>query len=358
MTAPRHALRVIKKSARIALTRSPAWKVGQTVRRRVNTGIATGRDTYVDSVLMPASQGSAARVQYAAVLDGHTLNLHATLPAGTLPEGDTGTTAHVVLVSGTTRLRAEAVLGREENGEISVTATTLLGDTLGGVPVTPGRWHLSLELEPARHEGRAALRLRLLGDGAPLYTGPTRALATCAVTGRRHRLGITPAGQLRLTVAPARARAEVLRVERSFSGVGVLFAIYGSGTAIADGERPVVEVAELDRKHALDRRPAEPLPGDATAWRLTVPLAKLIDTSRKQTLTLRLPRGARGTKPLEIGRHEHDLRSPRQVVTPPKFTVRAADSTFVQVKPQYTRRGALQLVCTPRTPAAGATGPR
>ncbi|MEV4434553.1 hypothetical protein [Streptomyces sp. NPDC049555] len=339
MTAPRHALRVIKKSARIALRRSPAWKVGQQVRRRVGTGIANGRDTYVDSVLMPAAHGSAARVQYAAVLDGHTLNLQAVLPAGT-PEA---APAHLVLVNGATAVRTEARLERTTAGELTATATVLLGAEAGGLPVTVGRWHLALEVE----RPGATVRLRLLGDGAPAYGGPTRPLAVCPVTGRRHRLGITPAGQLRLTVAAAEPRAEVLRIERSFSGVDVLFALYG---ADAGGTRPVVELAEQDRRGVV-RYTAEPLPGDDSAWRLTVPLARVLDTSRAQTWSLRLPRAARGARPLELGRRGHDLRAPRQVLTPPKFTVRAADGTFVQVKPQYTRRGALRLVCTPRTPS-------
>ncbi len=153
----------------------------------------------------------------------------------------------------------------------------------------------------------------------------------------------------------------MLRIDRSFSGLSVLFTVYGTkvsgdpaGTdgAGTEGVRPVVELAEQQKRRVV-RHAAEPLPGDDGAWKLTVPLAKLLDTSRDQTWTLRLPRGPRGGRPLDLGRREHDLRAPRQVLTPPKFTVRAEDGTFVQIKPQYTRRGALQLVCTPRTPSSG-----
>lgn len=355
MTAPRHALSVIKKSAGIALRRSPAMKVGASVRRRAAAGLASGRSTLVDSVLMPAAQGSAARVQYAAVLDGHTLNLRALLPAGVpVPgasgadaagaDGDAPARAHVLFISGGTRIRAAARLHRERDGQTSVQATVLLGEDIGGVPVTLGRWTLGLELDSG---SPAPVRLQLIGDGAPAYGGPTRPLDTCVRTGRRHRLGLTPAGRLRLTIAPAVARAEVLRVNRAFTGTSVLFAVYGPDAARDGAAPPVVELVEQQRRTVL-RHTAEPLPADATAWRVTLPLGRLVDTSARQTWSLRLVPGPRGGKPLEIGRHGHDLRSPRKVLTPPKFTVRAEDGTFVEVKPQYTRRGALQLVCTPR----------
>ncbi|MEU7134032.1 hypothetical protein [Streptomyces sp. NPDC046261] len=344
MTAPRHALRVIKKSARIALRRSPVMKVGATVRRRAASGLASGRTTFVDSVLMPASQGSAARVQYAAVLDGHTLNLHATLPAGTEAADEAGARAHLLLVNGDTRLRAEARIERDAAGRTSVAATVLLGAEIGGLPVTAGRWTLGLEL---RDEHPAPVRLRLLGDGPPPCTGPTRPLATCPRTGRRHRLGLTPAGQLRLTVAPPQPRAEVLRIDRSFTGARLLFAVYGPATAGDGAAQPVVEL--VDQHRQVRRRAAEPLPGDDGAWQVTLPLAKLLTAgSGRQTWSFRYVSGHRGAKPLELGRHENDLTAPRKVLTPPVFTVRTEDGTFVQVKPQYTRRGALQLVCTPR----------
>ncbi|MFF4456221.1 hypothetical protein [Streptomyces goshikiensis] len=358
---------MIKKSAGIALRRSPAMKVGASVRRRAAAGLASGRSTLVDSVLMPAAQGSAARVQYAAVLDGHTLNLRALLPAG-VPVATPGTTgsdadgrdadgrdaeatdaeatprAHVLFISGGTRIRAAARLHRERDGQTSVQATVLLGEDIGGVPVTLGRWTLGLELDSG---APAPLRLQLIGDGAPAYGGPTRPLDTCVRTGRRHRLGLTPAGRLRLTIAPAVARAEVLRVNRAFTGTSVLFAVYGPDAARAGATPPIVELVEQQRRTVL-RHTAEPLPADATAWRVTLPLGRLLDTSVRQTWSLRLVPGPRGGKPLELGRHGHDLRSPRKVLTPPKFTVRAEDGTFVEVKPQYTRRGTLQLVCTPR----------
>ncbi|GHF33219.1 hypothetical protein [Streptomyces morookaense] len=340
MSAPRHALRVIKKSARIALRRSPVLKVGAAVRDGVRSGVATGRDTLVDSVLMPAAHGSAARVRYAAVLDGHTLNLHAELPAGTPEDAP----ARLVLAQGATELRADARTHRDDAGRPCVSATVLLGDTIGGLPLGTGRWTLALELDAAP----APVRLRLLGDGAPGFSGPTRALAVCPHTGRRHHMGITASGQLRLTVAPAVSRAEVLRIERSFTGAGLLFAVHGPAADATRGARPVVEVVEQQRRRVL-RRTAEPLPGDDSAWRVSVPLADMTGTSGRQVWTFRLPVRNRRGRALDLGRRDHDLRTPRKVLTPAAFTVRAADGTFVQVKPQYTRRGALQLVCTPRT---------
>ncbi|GAU70543.1 putative hypothetical protein [Streptomyces sp. NBRC 110611] len=345
MTAPRHALRVIKKSARIALRRSPVRKVGSKVRRRVITVSASGRDTLVDSVFMPAAHGSAARVRYAGVLDGHTLNLHAVLPDGA---ADTAVPASLVFVNGEQRVRAEARLHRDGGGRLCASATVLLGADIGGLPVTAGRWRLALELAASP----ATTRLRLLGDGSPAFAGPTRARTTCPRTGRRHRLGISPSGQLRLTVAPPRPRAEVLRIEHSFTGASVLFATYGpTGQGPGDsGPEPVVELVEQERR-LVRRHAAEPLPGDDGAWRVTVPLATMLDTSARQVWSFRLPRPS-GGRPLDIGLREHDLRAPRRVLTPPRFTVRAADGTFVVVKPQYTRRGTLQLVCTPRETSA------
>lgn len=346
MTTPRHALRVIKKSAGIALRRSPALRVGASVRRKAASGLASGRTTLVDTVLMPAAQGSAARVMYSAVLDGHTLNLRALLPDG-LPAADAtlhDLRAHVLFISGTTRIRAAARLRPEADGRVSVTAAVLLGESLGGVPVTVGRWILGLELDSGAQQ---PVRLQLIGSGPPDYAGPTRPLDTCTHTGRRHRLGLSPSGRLRLTVAPALPRAEVLRLERGFSGLSVLFAAYGPET-VASTAPPVVELVEQQRRQ-VRRHTAEPLPGDDSAWRVRLPLGELLDTSVRQTFALRLAPGAGGGKPLDLGRHGHDLRTPRKVLTPPRFTVRAADGTFIDVKPQYTRRGSLQLVCTPST---------
>ncbi|MBH1937952.1 hypothetical protein I5Q34_27405 [Streptomyces sp. AV19] len=339
MTAPRHALRVIKKSAHIALRRSPVLKVGAAVRNSVRAGVATGRDILVDSALMPAAHGSAARVRYAAVLDGHTLNLHAELPADTPVD----TPARVVLTRGATELRAEARAHRDDAGRPCVSATLLLGDEISGLPLGTGRWTLALELDASP----AAVRLRLLGDGAPGLSGPTRARAACPYTGQRHHLGLAISGRLRLTVAPAPSRAEVLRIERSFTGAGLLFAIHGPAAAGTRGSLPVVEMVEPRHRRVL-RRTAEPLPGDDDAWRVTVPLAEMVDAS-SQVWKFRLPGQAGRGKPLDLGRRDHDLRAPRKVLTPAAFTVRAADGAFVQVRPQYTRRGALQLVCTPRT---------
>ncbi|MFF4606539.1 hypothetical protein ACFY12_27880 [Streptomyces sp. NPDC001339] len=352
MTAPRHALRVIKKSARIALRRGPVRKVGNRVRRRVSTVSASGRDTLVDSVFMPAAHGSAARVRYAGVLDGHTLNLHAVLPDEALPDEaapDTAVPASLVFVNGERRVRTEARLRRDAAGRLCASATVLLGADIGGLPVTEGRWRLALELAASP----ATVRLRLLGDGSPALAGPTRARTTCPRTGRRHRLGISPSGQLRLTVAPPLPRAEVLRLEHSFTGASLLFATYGpAGRGPGDGgAQPVVELVEQERR-LLRRHAADPLPGDDGAWRVAVPLASMVDTSARQVWSFRLPRPSGGGRPLDIGLRDHDLRAPRRVLTPPRFTVRAEDGTFVVVKPQYTRRGALQLVCTPRETSA------
>jgi hypothetical protein len=251
-----HALRVVGRSGMLAWRRLPLSQLPSGIRRRVTRQVVSGRDHLIHSVITPIAQGNAAIVRYAMVLGGHSLNVHAALPAHTPADS----TVELVLSDGSRRLTVPGRLSSPVGSHSTVTVTALLGTQVGGIAVTPGRWSLTLLVTSP---GVPAQELRLIGTGdTPVLGNPSTALSACRVSGLRMRTGLGPTGRLRLIVAEPVERVEIVRVGRQFAGLRMEFRPVGDGR---------LEATDSHRVVAL---PTEPLPGtDLLSCR--IPLADL-----------------------------------------------------------------------------------
>lgn len=101
-------------------------------------------------IFLPMRSPRAARLLYAAVLDGQTVNLHAQLPRSiALPEHAT-----LVLQRGRRRCEGPARVYEERDGRLLMDAAILLGSEAGGLPVDDGRWKVVLSTRSGRRSNR------------------------------------------------------------------------------------------------------------------------------------------------------------------------------------------------------------
>ncbi|MDF9816439.1 hypothetical protein [Streptomyces sp. SPB162] len=327
-----HALKVVGRSARIAWNKSPLAGRRAAVQRRVLIGFTEGSRTLVHSVRAPLSMGNAVEVEYAAVLDGHTLNLRAVLPASArLSEH-----AELLLESGGVRLTAGAALRTGEGGAPELTAAVLLGAALGGVPLDQGRWRLSVALTGP--DGTTA-RLPLLGPGRPVaVAGPAGRYPVCPRTGIRYRTGLTSTGQLQINVSAPAPAVEVVRVRTGLSRLTVDF------TGLAGLPEPV----QVQFTHGRERllRPAAPVPGHEHLLRVEVPLREIVAKGGSRVWELSLADGGKGSRS-SFRRRTHDLRTPGRVLTPARVSALAPNGRIFYVQARYARGGVLRLTCAP-----------
>lgn len=304
------------------------------LRRGLRPRAAALRNRLMRSVFLPLRRGRTARLHYAAILDGHTVNLHAELPPSVrLPES-----AEVLLRRGRRRFTTEARVYEGPTGEALVDAVVLLGTDVGGAPVGPGRWRLRLRLRSGRRS--RTLSMLLLQPPVP-YEGPTKPMTASPVTGERHRLGRSVRGSARVVSTGARPSAEVTKVHLTHAGVTVDFRLLG-----LQAEEPWAEFV------ASGRRIEQPVTMLAT------------DTLRVEVPLDRMP--PRGTRPdhwdvvlcdstgrsLRLGRRLHDVRNPLRVFAMRSLAITPQGSPPMIVQPRYTPAGNLRVTCT-RMPEAG-----
>lgn len=303
-------------------------------RRGLRARAAVLRDRSMRRLFLPLRRGRAARLHYAAILDGQTVNLHAQLPPSVrLPER-----AEIVLRRGRRRFATEARVHEGPAGEVLVDAAVLLGADVGGVPVDTGRWRLRLRLS----HGRRSRTLPLLLFRPPVpYEGPTKPMTASPVTGERHRLGRSFRGSARVVSNGARPSAEVAKVHLTHAGVVVDFRLLG-----VRAEEPWAEFV------ASGRRIEQPVTAPAAdLLRVEVPLDRMP------------PRGARPEhwdvvlrdrtgRSLRLGRRLHDVRNPLRVFAMRSLAITPPGRPPVIVQPRYTPAGNLRVTCT-RMPEAG-----
>ncbi|MGW7605761.1 hypothetical protein ACWGKW_00485 [Streptomyces sp. NPDC054766] len=305
-----------------------------TARRGAVARLAAPRAWLMSRFFLPRRVGRTARLRYAAVLDGQTVNLHALLPHSVpLPER-----AAVVLSRGGRRHLAEARVYRGPAGELLMDAAILMGEEVGGIPAGPGRWKLGLRTYTG---GRSrSVALLLLEPPVP-YEGPTKPMTVSRFTGARYRVGRTITGTARIVSSAPVPAVEVSKVHMSHAGTTVDFQVLGT-----EADRPWVEFVAAGRQI---RQPAQPLgPG---VFRTEVPLERMQPRSaRPEHWDVVLCQEA--GPPLRLGRRLHDVRNPRRVFAMRSMAMTPVGLTPMIVQPRYTPAGNLRITCT-RMPEAG-----
>ncbi|CAL9615071.1 hypothetical protein [Streptomyces griseomycini] len=317
-------------------TKSPAAASGGAgrPRRGLRPRAAALRNRLMQRFFLPLRRGRAARLHYAAILDGQTVNLHAQLPPSVrLPER-----AEVVLRRGRRRFATEARVYEGPADEVLVDAVVLLGADVGGAPVGQGRWRLRLRL----HSGRRSRTLPLLLFQPPVpYEGPTKPMTASPVTGERHRIGRSFRGSARVISTGARPSAEVAKVHLTHAGVTVDFRLLGTRA-----EEPWAEFVASGRRI---EQPVTPLAADT--YRVEVPLDQMPPRGSRPDhwdVVLCDPTGLS----LRLGRRLHDVRNPLRVFAMRSLAITPSGRPPMIVQPRYTPAGNLRVTCT-RMPEAG-----
>ncbi|MFC9028255.1 hypothetical protein ACOZFM_07465 [Streptomyces arboris] len=302
--------------------------------RRAAALAAALRSRLLLRVFLPLRSGRTARLRYAAVLDGHTVNLHAELP-GTVRLPDR---AELVLKRGRQRYESPARIYEDPEGRLLMDAVLLLGAEVGGAPVTAGRGQIRLRLITGRRTRQLPL---LLVDLPVPYEGPTKPMTASGVTGQRHRIGRSVTGNARVVTADARPGAEVVKVHITHAGIAVDFRVLG---------------ARLDDPHAeflaSGRRLRQPVAaGEDGIIRVEVPLEDMEPRRTRPEHWDVAVCGASGAR-LRLGRRLHDVRNPLRVFAMRTTVIAPPGRRPLLVQPRYTSAGNLRVTCTPM-PEAG-----
>ncbi|MFJ8198638.1 hypothetical protein [Streptomyces sp. NPDC096152] len=316
-------------------TSGPATESGRAgnERRGPRTLLSALRLRLTLRLFVPLRKNRTARLRYAAVLDGQTVNLHAVLPPSVpLPDR-----SEVVLRRGRGRHHAPAQVYRGPRGELLMDAAVLMGAEVGGVPAGAGKWKLRLRTYTGRRS--RSLALLLLEPPVP-YEGPTKPMAASPVTGARHRVGRTVTGTARIVSSAPRPAVEVSKVHMAHSGVTVDFRVLGTAA-----HAPWVEFVAAGRRL---RQPAHVL--GQGAFRTVVPLDRMEPrSSRPEHWDVVLCQEAGPS--LRLGRRLHDVRNPRRVFAMRSMAMAPIGRTPMIVQPRYTPAGNLRVTCT-RMPEA------
>ncbi|MFJ1588885.1 hypothetical protein ACIOD0_01345 [Kitasatospora albolonga] len=311
----------------------PRALLGSAFRRAAALAVAL-RSWLLLRVFLPLRSGRTARLRYAAVLDGHTVNLHAELP-GALPPPDR---AELVLKRGRQRYESPARVYEGPDGGLLMDAVLLLGAEVGGAPVTAGRGQLRLRLTTGRRTRQLPL---LLVDLPAPYKGPTKPMTASGVTGQRHRIGRSATGNARVVTADARPGAEVVKVHITHAGITVDFRVLG--TRVDD---PRAEFL------ASGRRLRQPVTvGGDGVIRVEVPLEEMAPRRARPEHWDVVVCGASGAG-LRLGRRLHDVRNPLRVFAMRATVIAPPGRRPLLVQPRYTPAGNLRVTCTPM-PEAG-----
>lgn len=319
-------------------TKNPAGTAGGAgPRRRLRARAAVLRNWLMLGFFVPLRGKRTARLHYAAILDGQTVNLHAELP----PSAGLPDRAEIVLRRGRRRHLAAAHVYEGPAGESLVDAAVLLGADVGGAPVGTGRWRLQLRLFSGRRS--RTLSLLLLQPPVP-YEGPTKPMAASPVTGERHRLGRSVRGSARVVSTAARPAVEVAKVHLTHAGVTVDFRVLG-----IDVEEPWAEFVASGRR--IEQPVSDIATGDSRALRVEVPLEQMTPRGARPEhwdLVLR----DRSGRSMRLGRRLHDVRNPLRVFAMRSLAITPQGRPPLIVQPRYTPAGNFRVTCT-RMPEAG-----
>ncbi|WP_345680638.1 hypothetical protein [Yinghuangia aomiensis] len=316
-------------AARIALDVLPV-RTQQVLDRRVRPQAAAVRKTAVTTALHPFVGDRRGRVLHASVLDGHTFNIQVSLP---VPADSGADAAHLFFVGSGSHHRVPLAVRRAGPQELLVEGTVLLGPMPGGTDLTPGRWRLRVLLTSG---GRKLNAFDLEGPlDAAEAGGPTQSPTVSVLSGRSHRVRISPLGLLRISVAEPRPHAVVERFELRHSGAHLTFRVVGGGA-------PPVSV-ELSHDNTV-RHAAVPA-GQGDLCTVEIPFDELprADSEQVWHVHARLRDGTR----IVVGRELEVARVPRTVFRMRTVLVATRSGELVRVRPHYSARHQFRLGCTP-----------
>ncbi|GHE78505.1 hypothetical protein GCM10014715_37170 [Streptomyces spiralis] len=298
------------------------------VRRRVDARLMTARTRLMNRFFLPRRAGRAARLGYAAVLDGQTVNLHAELP-DSVREADR---AEILLSRRHQRFRVPARVYAARDGRLLMDAAVLLGAAAGGVSVTPGRWKLRLRVSSGRRS--RTLPLLLVEQTTPL-SGSTGPMKYSPITADRYRLGRTLRGDARVVCTKAAPAAEVINVYIEHARIEVDLRILG-----VRADAPWAELVAAGRSVECPLDEVEP-----DVWRLEVPLAEMLpSTGQREHWNVMVHTDGRA--PLRLARRLHDVQTPERVFAMRKILVSPLRGTLMTIEPRYTPAGNLRFTCS------------
>ncbi|MFE5796579.1 hypothetical protein ACFQ8C_28920 [Streptomyces sp. NPDC056503] len=296
-------------------------------RAAVRRALAPLRGRLLSGVFLPLRGKRSARLLYAAVLDGQTMNLHAELPASARSAEE----AVLLLGRGRTLHESPARVHRDRSGRLLADAAVLLGAEAGGVPVPTGTTRLRLRVGAGR--GRRSYPL-LLVESPHTYQGTTRPMTASPISGDRYRVGRSFAGSARLRRSPAVPGAEVVDVHIQHARIDVSVRLVGLEAGepwcefVASGRRIPVGLTETG-------------PG---VWQAEVPLAEMYPVSdRREHWDVLLHTGER--RPHRVARLLHDLSDPQRVLAMREVVVAPQKDSLMSVEPRYTPAGNLRFTC-------------
>jgi hypothetical protein len=335
-----HALRVSKKSARAAMNMLPA-KSQQILDRKVRRYTNPARESVIRNVVGPLRRDQVAFVRYAAVLDGHTLNLHAELP---IPDSVAADRADLFLVQGPEHHRIPVRLYRTKPGFMLIDATILLGSAIGGLPLGHGRWDMRVLVTSNNQPVQA------FGLEGPLRArstaGPTRRPPVSVMDGNRYRIRLSPLGLCRLHVDGPVPFAEIEHVELRHSYVQITFRAVGAHPSQAVS----VEIVGAGGGGTAQILFPTADPDVPNRFSFDVPLDRVPDDGATHIWAFHARTGER--RGLPLAHVLSGVRVPGRVFKMKPLLVATPADALVHVRPYYTSRGHLHLECSTVAPAA------
>lgn len=333
---PRHALRVTRDSARIALDVLPV-KTQQVLDKRVRPKVAQARVAVVRKFVHPVAGDGRGRVLHASLLDGHTLNLEAALPVDAASGADA---ASLFLLRGREHHRIPLRLRRINAAEVQVATTALLGPGPTGVDLSVGRWRAVVLVTADKKRLRA---FDLEGPLGPTVAGgPTQIPPASGLTGRRHHVRLSPLGLFRIAVGAPEAHAEVIRFELRHSGAHLIFREIGTTRARA---------VAVEFSHDRATHTAVPEPVGSGLFSLAVPFDALLDGAGANERVWQVHVRLRDGRRVVLSRELDIARMPRRIFRMRRLLVATKGGALVRVRPHYSARHQFRIGCTLVAPA-------
>jgi hypothetical protein len=325
----RRSLRQMPKVRRLAVeVRDHADSLGKVWRGTQRTAAASRQS--VRRLIPVRLPQHVAQVRYAAVLDGHTLNLDIEVPAAG-PQPPSGVT--LVLTAGQRRLSVPARIRSVTDGVARVSATVVLGER--GLPVhEKPRWLIDCVL---RDQAGASQTYALCGAPPPPWPdGPTVPAPRCSRSGMLFRPETGPGGRTTLVVHQPKHSVQIVALRVGWVQADLTLRTVGF---------TCTEAPELRLTCRTDRRSVTVRASvDGDRLRCALPVGSMtseagVDESIWDVHLLVQ------NKRMAVGSTLHDLEHPKGVIRLQDAIVSAEPGVAVRVRPYVTPTGRLAVAC-------------